>query len=63
MPKKVKAIITVEIEEIGELPPIVECILENGNKITLSRDNLVISTPYTGYDVDSSNLQNYRVTC
>jgi len=63
MPKKVKAIITVEIEELGELPPIVECILENGNKITLSRDNLVISTPYTGYDADSSNPQNYRVTC
>jgi len=63
MSKKVKAIITVEIEELDELPPIVECVLENGNKIILSRDNLVISTPYTGYDLDSSGLKNYRVTC
>ena len=60
MSKKVKAIITVEIEELDELPPIVECVLENGNKIIIDTARGA-TTGIDWYDLTENQLRSWGV--
>lgn len=63
MSVKIKAIITVEVEDIEGLGQKVECKLEDGTKILLKKENLVLLKP-TDFSTDlESGTGNFLVTC